>query len=88
MGRKPLKIAVESVIMEVLDQIDFPVSCNILKKEVGKKMGRDIHFDTVKKYVEDLARKNIIFKKQLPPAKKEHKKGVILYSKKPFPVRW
>ena len=88
MGRKPLKILVESVILEVMDQVDFPVSCNILKREVSKKLGKNIHFDTVKKYVEDLAKKNMIFKKQLPPAKKEHKKGVTLYSKKPFPARW
>ena len=88
MGRKPLKIAVETTIMDVLEQMDFPVSCNILKREVGKRMDRDIHFDTVKKYVEDLVKKNLIFKKQLPPAKKEHKKGATLYSKKPFPARW
>ncbi len=88
MGRKPLKVMVESAILEVMDQFDFPMNCNLIRKEVGKKLGRDIHFDTVKKYVVDLASKNMIFKKTLPPAKKEHKRGVTLYSKKPFPARW
>jgi hypothetical protein len=88
MGRKPIKMQVQTVALDILGHAEFPVSCNVLKKEIRQRLGKNTHFDTVKKYLDDLVRKDMIFRKELPPAKKEHKKGVVLYSKKPFPAKW
>lgn len=88
MGRKPIRLPVQTAVIEILSNTDFPLSCNVLKKEIRKRSGKNIHFDTVKKYLDELVRKNMIFRKELPPAKKEHMKGTVLYSKKPFPAKW
>ena len=86
MGRRPIRFEVESKILRVLDKTEVPVTCSYLKKEISKR--KKIHFDTVKKYLEDLSQRDIIFTKTLPPTKKQHEKGMTLYSKKPFPYQW
>jgi hypothetical protein len=77
----------EPVILDVLDKTSY-ANCAYVKKEVSSKVGKSIHFNTVKKYLESLAENNLIFKKTLPVTKLQHKKGTTLYSKKPFPANW
>ena len=86
MGRRPVRFEMESKILRVLERLDVPVTCSYLKKEISRR--KKVHFDTVKKYLNDLSQRNVIFKKTLPPTKKQHKKGMTLYSKKPFPHQW
>ena len=86
MGRRPIRFEIESKIMKILDKTEVPVTCSYVKKEISKR--KKVHFDTVKKYLEDLVLRNVIFKKNLPPTKKQHVKGMTLYSKKPFPYQW
>ena len=86
MGRRPIKFEVESKILRILDKTEVPVTCSYVRKEITKR--KKTHFDTVKKYLEDLVQRDVIFKKVLPPTKKQHRKGMTLYSKKPFPYQW
>jgi predicted transcriptional regulator len=86
MGRRPVRFEMETKIMKVLENAEFPVTCSYVKKEISKR--RKAHFDTVKKYLDGLVQKGAIFRKALPPTKKQHKKGMTLYSKKPFPHKW
>lgn len=87
MGRKLLKFMLEPVILEVLDRTSY-ASCTYIKKEVSSRTGKNVHFDTIRKYLESLAENNLIFKKTLPATKAQYKRGATLYSKKPFPAKW
>jgi len=86
MGRRPIRFEIESKIMRILNKTEVPVTCSYVKREIT--MRRKVHFDTVKKYLEELVHRDAIFKKILPPTKKQHIKGMTLYSKKPFPYQW
>jgi len=86
MGRRPVRFEIESKILKILEKTEVPITCSFVKKEISKK--RKVHFDTVKKYLEDLVQRDVIFKKILSPTKKQHNKGMTLYSKKPFPHQW
>lgn len=81
-----MRFEIESKILKVLEKTEIPVTCSYIRKEISKR--KKIHFDTVKKYLEDLNQRDVIFQKTLPPTKKQHKKGMTLYSKKPFPYQW
>jgi predicted transcriptional regulator len=85
MGRRPVRFEIESKIMKTIDKTEVPVTCSFVKKEISNR--KKVHFDTVKKYLEELVQRNVLFKKTLPPTKKQHKRGMTLYSNKPFPYQ-
>ena len=88
MGRKSLKLALEAAILEILEDSEIPLNCNRIREEVSKILKREIHFKTVKKYTEDLVKKNMVFERVLPPTKPESGIGTVLYSKYRFPDSW
>ena len=83
-GRKPLT-QIKPLISDILSTSTSPLTVNQIMLEVQKKMKeefgyeRNVSWNTVKKYLEELVKEGLAFKKEMKPIKATY------YWSKPIP---
>ncbi len=78
-GRKPLRSKIIPLIIEALENTEVPLNINSIKSYVNSKIGRNLSWNTVMKYVQELIELGKIEAIALPHSKDPKKFGLTLY---------
>ena len=78
-GRPALRGKIMSNIIEILSEFRFPVNISFIQRKIKERTGSLPSWNTVKKYLEELAVLDKVEKIVTPHSKKENEKGIILY---------
>ena len=78
-GRPSKRFEVQNLILETLKEVNTPISINAICSMIGKRIGKQISWNTVSKYLEELVQIGKIEALSTPHSKKEGKKGLTVY---------
>jgi transposase len=78
-GRPSKRFEVQNLILETLHEIKTPVSTNAIRNIITKKIGKEISWNTVNKYLQELVKIDKVKEIPTPHSKKEGKKGLTVY---------
>ena len=78
-GRIPLRDKIKPKVFEIISKYNFPLTISFIQREIIKE-GRNVSWNTVKKYLEELVKEKKVKKIWLPHSKKERKKGLKVYT--------
>lgn len=81
-GRPSIRYKIQQEIILLLTRFDTPIAISSLRKEISKSVAREISWNTVKKYVQELVESGKVQAIQLSHSKIENKPGLVLYSLK------
>jgi hypothetical protein len=81
-GRPTKKFEVQKIILEILSEINLPLSINSIHKEIYKRTKNKISWNTIQKYLIELVKLDKIEAINLPHSKKEGKSGLTVYTLK------
>ncbi|MCD6482984.1 MAG: hypothetical protein J7K83_01805 [Candidatus Aenigmarchaeota archaeon] len=79
-GRPSLRHYIINYILECLSQTQTPVNVSYIKKYVDSKMERNVSWNTIKKYLNELMLLDKVKKIKLPHSKEKDKEGLTLYT--------
>jgi predicted transcriptional regulator len=78
-GRRSLREEVKSQILDVLSNTRLPLTTSSIKMLIFKKFNKNLSWNTVQKYLDELVENNSLSVIHLPHSKKDGKKGVSVY---------
>ncbi|MEM5794341.1 MAG: hypothetical protein QXS48_01135 [Candidatus Aenigmatarchaeota archaeon] len=78
-GRPSKRFEVQNLIIEVLREINTPISINAIRNMVSKRIGKEVSWNTISKYLEELVEVGKVESIPTPHSKKEGKKGLTVY---------
>ncbi|MEM5882787.1 MAG: hypothetical protein QXQ77_00920 [Candidatus Aenigmatarchaeota archaeon] len=78
-GRPSKRFEIQNLIVEVLREISTPISINAIRNMISKKIGKEVSWNTVYKYLEELVGIGKVEAIPTPHSKKEGKKGLTVY---------
>lgn len=81
-GRRPLRKELYSEIIEILRDINSPLTIFFISKEISQRTNKKISWNTVQKYIHELVESGQLQALQTPHSKIENKPGLVLYSLK------
>ena len=81
-GRPSKRSLIMAKILETLSEINFPANVTYIQKKIAKKIGELPSWNTVKKYLEELAMLDKVEKVVLPHSKNKNKQGLTVYKLK------
>ncbi len=81
-GRPNIRYDVQKYIISLLSKATTPVTISVISKEIAKTIDREISWNTVQKYVQELVESGKIQAIQLPHSKVENKVGLVVYTLK------
>lgn len=78
-GRRSLKTQVESQILDILSNTQTPLTTSSIKMLILKKFDKNLSWNTVQKYLNELTKNNQISFISLPHSKIKDKTGLTVY---------
>ncbi|MEM5844330.1 MAG: hypothetical protein QXX07_00865 [Candidatus Aenigmatarchaeota archaeon] len=78
-GRPSKRFEVQNLIVEVLKDVNTPISINAIRSMISEKIGKEVSWNTVDKYLNELVEIGKIEAIPTPHSKKEGKKGLTVY---------
>jgi predicted transcriptional regulator len=78
-GRRSVREEVKAQILDVLSNTKLPLTTSSIKKLILKKFDKNLSWNTVKKYLDELVKENHLTILDLPHSKKKGKKGILVY---------
>lgn len=81
-GRPIMRHEVQTLVLEVLEDINMPMSINAICEEALKRTKRKISWNTIHKYLNELVEFDKIKAIPLPHSKIEGKIGLTVYTLK------
>lgn len=81
-GRPNLRNSIKPLIVETISSSRVPKSVNSLKKDLELNLKKEISWNTVKKYLDELVKTDIIQPITLSHSKHEKKEGLTVYTLK------
>lgn len=78
-GRPNTRSVIQTNVLEVLSASSLPMTSSSLRRIVSKQLGKEISWNTVKKYVNELVQLEKLQRVVLPHSKEEGKDGLIVY---------
>jgi hypothetical protein len=78
-GRPNKRVIIQSNLMEILTANTMPITTSSLRKMVSEKVGNDISWNTIQKYMDELVQVEKVQKIPTAHSKKEGKEGLVLY---------
>ena len=81
-GRPNIRRVVQDQIITTLGHINTPITISTLLKEVSQSVNREISWNTIQKYVQELVESGKIQAIQLPHSKIENRAGLVVYTLK------
>ena len=81
-GRPSIRIAVQEVLLNLLKESQVPMTISLLTRLASERTGRSLSWNTVQKYLSELATADKIQTISLPHSKNEGKKGLTVYTLK------
>lgn len=81
-GRPNIRRDTQEGILSLLSQANTPVTISLLSKKISKIQNREISWNTVQKYIQELVESGKIQAIQLPHSKQEAKNGLVVYTLK------
>lgn len=81
-GRPNIRYKIQQEITTILSRFSTPVAISTIKKEVSQSVNREISWNTVQKYVQELVDSGRLQAIQLSHSKVENKEGLVLYTLK------
>lgn len=79
-GRPNIRNRIKPLIVEIIGSNRLPTSVNNLKKGIDKELKKEISWNTVKKYLDELVKTDVIQPIILPHSKVEKKEGLTVYT--------
>ncbi|MCS7106044.1 MAG: hypothetical protein NZ942_01885, partial [Candidatus Aenigmarchaeota archaeon] len=68
-----------NLILEILKELSTPISINAIRGMISEKLGKEVSWNTVHKYLDELVGIGKVEAIQTPHSKKEGKKGLTVY---------
>lgn len=81
-GRPNLRNVVKPLIVEIIETSRVPRSANSLKKDIEANLKKEISWNTVKKYLDELVKTDVVQPTILPHSKIDKKNGLTVYALK------
>lgn len=81
-GRPNIRRQIQQQILETLSIFETPITVSALSKEISKTNEREISWNTINKYVQELVEAGKIQPIQLPHSKDSGKNGLVVYTLK------
>ena len=81
-GRPNIRHDVQKEIISLLSKVTTPITISVISKTISQLINREISWNTVQKYVQELVEIGRIQAIQLPHSKLENKPGLIVYTLK------
>jgi len=79
-GRPNIRNRIKPIIVEIISSNKLPTSVNNLKNGIEKELKKEISWNTVKKYLDELVKTDVIQPIILPHSKIEKKEGLTVYT--------
>jgi hypothetical protein len=79
-GRPNVRSKIKPMIVEIISNNRVPTSVNTIKKGIEKSLGKEVSWNTVKKYLDELVKTDVIQPITLPHSKIEKKEGLTVYT--------
>jgi len=79
-GRPNIRNKIKPIIVEIISSNKLPTSVNNLKNGIEKELKKEISWNTVKKYLDELVKTDVIQPIILPHSKIEKKEGLTVYT--------
>jgi len=81
-GRPSVRGQMKDLIIESLTNSRVPLTTATLCNLISAKLNKKVSWNTVQKYIDELAQANRISAMQLPHSKQENKPGLTVYTLK------
>lgn len=81
-GRPSIRILVHETLLGILKESQVPMTISLLARLASEKTGRTLSWNTIQKYLTELAAADKIQTISLPHSKEEGKKGLTVYTLK------
>jgi hypothetical protein len=81
-GRPSKRYLLYEEIIEYFEENPLPSNVDKIRKYISKKMNKNISWNTVKKYLEELVKLDKLRKIVVPHSKEKGREGIVLYEKK------
>jgi len=81
-GRPNVRNKIKPLLIEAISSNRVPRSVNSLKKDVEEELEKEISWNTIKKYLDELVKTEIVQPIVLPHSKTEKKEGLTVYTLK------
>lgn len=81
-GRQPLRKELYGRIVEILGEMNSPLTIFFISKEISQRINKKISWNTIQKYVQELVESGKIQAIQLPHSKEKNKLGLVVYTLK------
>lgn len=78
-GRPSKRFEIQNLILESLREVNTPISKNAIRSMISRKIGKQVSWNTVNKYLEELVGIGKVEAIPTPHSKKEGKKGLTVY---------
>ncbi|MEM5829227.1 MAG: hypothetical protein QW040_00745 [Candidatus Aenigmatarchaeota archaeon] len=78
-GRRSLREQVKFLILDVLSNTQTPLTTSSIKMLISKKFNKNLSWNTIQKYLDELVKNNQVIVKALPHSKDKEKVGILVY---------
>jgi hypothetical protein len=78
-GRPNTRVVVQDSIIEVLNSFSTPMTISALSKVISDKFSKQVSWNTVQKYMNELVEMDKVLPMDLPHSKLEGKVGLTVY---------
>ena len=78
-GRRSLREEVKFQILDVLSNTKIPLTTSSIKMLIFKKFNKNLSWNTVQKYLDELVKNNQLSVIHLPHSKEKKKTGISVY---------
>jgi hypothetical protein len=81
-GRPSARNKIKPILIEILTSDRLPKSANSLKKTIDRELKKDVSWNTIKKYLDELVQTDVVQPIRLQHSKEEKREGLTLYTLK------
>jgi|YelNatPaOPRAMG01_1025707.scaffolds.fasta_scaffold12233_3 predicted transcriptional regulator len=78
-GRRSIREEVKSQILDVLSNTELPLTTSSIKMLILRKFNKNLSWNTVQKYLDELVKNNQVSAISLPHSKEKEKTGITVY---------
>ena len=78
-GRPTVRIETQREIIKLLSSVNIPMNVSNITKNVSRRFGKNLSWNTVQKYINELVKLEKVQAINLPHSKIEGKTGLTLY---------
>ena len=81
-GRPNIRRQIRENILNILSSSETPMTTSMLARDATKTLKRNVSWNTVQKYLQELIETGKVNPIQLPHSKEENKPGLVVYTLK------